>query len=341
MIDKKIFAGGKMNKDDDQHLLPKNDWVDARNVRINSTADGYLGSFSNMKGMDLLYTLPVSIEPSTIIGAKGFDYTNKIYFFVADPNGNNKVIEYNGATNTTTIIIEDLTDTGGIPVLNFSTSYRINHIDLLDGKYLLWTDGLNPPRYYDLNKNYGVITDRDISMIKYAPNTPPANLAVIDNPAILANKIKDTNYQFAYRWIYWDNSKSTFSPISDISNQNGRASGVLSKGLPEWYSSSLTFNYEGGGDLVKGVDIMSRIGNTGDWAIISSVDYVKGDFRNTYAINLTFNQAATDYFISVTYLGTTYNFGGTYASSTSEDIYGNIKTNFDELGLTGLTATVY
>lgn len=341
MIDKKIFAGGKMNKDDDQHLLPKNDWVDARNVRINSTADGYLGSFSNMKGMDLLYTLPVSIEPSTVIGAKGFDNTNKIYFFVADPNGNNKVIEYNGATNTTTIIIEDLTDTGGIPVLNFSTSYRINHIDLLDGKYLLWTDGFNPPRYYDLNKNYGVITNRDISIIKYAPNTPPTNLAVIDNPSILANKIKDTNYQFAYRWIYWDNSKSTFSPISDISNQNGRASGVLSKGLPEWYSSSLTFNYEGGGDLVKGVDIMSRVGNTGDWAIISSVDYEKGDFKNSYAINLTFNQAATEYFISVTYLGVTYNFGNTYASSTTTNIYGNLKANFDALGLTGLIATVY
>jgi hypothetical protein len=341
MIDKKIFAGGKMNKDDDQHLLPKNDWVDARNVRINSTADGYLGSFSNMKGMDLLYTLPASIEPSTVIGAKGFDYTNKIYFFVADPNGFNKVIEYNGATNTTTIIIEDLTDTGGIPVLNFSTSYRINHIDLLDGRYLLWTDGFNAPRYYDLSKNYGVITDRDISMIKYAPNTPPTNLAVIDNPAILANKIKDTNYQFAYRWIYWDNSKSTFSPISDVSNQKGRASGALSKGLPEWYSSSLKFNYEGGGDLVKGVDIMSRIGNTGDWAIINSLDYEKGDFRISYAINLTLNDIPREYFISVTYGGTTYNFGGTYTSTTTSNIYNSIKTNFNALGLTGLTATLY
>lgn len=342
MIDKKIFAGGKMNKDDDQHILPKNDWVDAHNVRINSTADGYLGSFSNMKGMDLLYTIPSSSdEPSTVIGARGFDYTNKVFFFVADPDGYHKVIQYNGSTNTTTIIIEDLTDTGGIPVLNFSTSHRINHIDLLDGNYLLWTDGYNAPRYYDLNKNYGVITERDISMIKYAPNTPPSNLAVIDNPAILANKIKDTNYQFAYRWIYWDNSKSTFSPISDMSNQKGRASGALSKGLPEWYSSSLKFNYEGGGDLVKGVDIMARIGNTGDWAIINSLDYSSGDFRISYAINFALNDIPRQYFISVTYLGTTYNFGGEYTSTTTSDLYGDIKTNFDELGLTGLTATVY
>lgn len=341
MIDKKVFAGGKMNKDDDPHLLPKNDWVDAHNVRINSTADGYLGSFSNMKGMDLIYTLPASDEPSTVIGARGFDYTNKIYFFVANNDGYHKVIEYNGTTNTTTILIEDLTDTGGIPVLNFSTGHRINHIDLLDGKYLLWTDGYNAPRYYDLNKDYGVITERDISMIKYAPNTPPTNLTVIDNPSILANKIKDTNYQFAYRWIYWDNSKSTFSPISDISNQKGRASGVLSKGLPEWYSSSLQFNYEGGGDLVKGVDIMARIGNTGDWAIISSVDYEKGDFRNTYAINFSLNPQPTEYFISVTYLGTTYNFGGEYTASTTFDLYETIRNNFNALGLTALTASIY
>jgi len=86
---------------------------------------------------------------------------------------------------------------------------------------------------------------------------------------------------------------------------------------------------------------MARIGNTGDWAIISSVDYEKGDFRNTYAINFSLNPQPTEYFISVTYLGTTYNFGGEYTASTTFDLYETIRNNFNGLGLTALTASIY
>jgi hypothetical protein len=41
MIDNKLFAGGGLNFDDDYHLMSKSDWIDAKNVRINSTANGY------------------------------------------------------------------------------------------------------------------------------------------------------------------------------------------------------------------------------------------------------------------------------------------------------------
>lgn len=340
MLNNKVFAGGKLNRDDDNHLLPKNDWSDARNVRINSTAYGYLGAFTNIKGM-LQRASPTPMgDNDLVIGAEGFDYVNKIFYFTCDPIGNyHRVIQYNADDNTYAVLIENLTDTDNVNVLNFSATraYRINHIDLIDGKYLYWTDNLNPPRMLDITKDYGIITEQSISAIKYAPTQPPTNLVVIDDCTINSNKIKDNNYQFRYRWIYWDNSRSVFSPISNISNQKGRASGVLSYGLQDWYESALKFNFEGGGSLVKGYEIIARENNTGDWVVIDSSEYSLASSRIGYGVKFIFTSGSNTYNISVTYNGTTYDFGATYTPFGVTNLYQIVYDNFVALGLTNLS----
>lgn len=343
MIDNKIFSGGKLNVDDDYHLLPKGDWVDARNVRINSSVDGYLGSFVNIKGTQFLNS-PTPIGDNDIVtGARGFDVVNKIFYFTCDPIGNyDRIIEYNATDNTFRVLVENLTDTGGIDILNFSESrdFQINHISLVDGKYLFWTDNLNAPRMIDIDKAYGVITEQSLSVIKYAPTESPTTPFSINNPTVVDNKVKNKNYQIRYRWIYWDNSKSSFSPISKMTNTMTRAVGSLSIGLAEWYDSSLIFGYLGGGDLVKGVELIAREGNTGDWVLIDSFDYDKYDSRISYGARFSFTGQAQMYDMSLTYNGTTYSFGGTYTPSLTFNIYDQIKTNFDALGITDITCTV-
>jgi hypothetical protein len=332
MIENKIFVNGKLNRDDDYHLLPKNDWVDARNVRVNSTSVGYSGSFTNIKGMDF-FPYP-TLDGEIVIGARGFDSANKIFYFIY--NGidatKNKVVSFDATTETYTTIIESA-------ALNFSglRAYRINHIDLLDNRFLYWVDNLNAPRMIDLEKVYDVIDEQAISVIKYAPISPPSNLEVIDDCTINSNKIKDKNYQFKYRWIYWDNSHSAFSPISNMSNQQGRASGVLSYGLLDWYESALKFNFEGGGSLVKGYEIIAREGNTGDWAVIASTEYSLANSRKGYGVKFIYTSGTNTYDITVTYNGTTYSFGSVYATSSLDNLYQVVYDNFTALGLTDLT----
>lgn len=338
MIDNKIFSGGGLNSDDDLHLFPKNDWIDAENIRVNSTAVGYLGSAVNIKGTEFIsgYT-PTEFE--TIIGARGFDNARKIFYFIFDGNGYNKILEYNAETGLVSVLVTDLTDTADIPVLKFSgtADNRIYDIDLLDNRFLFWHDKINPPRVLDLEKDYGVFTEQSISVVKYAPLAPPSNLEVIDDCTINSNKIKNKNYQFKYRWIYWDNSYSAFSPISNMSNQKGRASGVLSFGLLDWYESALKFNFEGGGSLVKGYEIITREGNTGDWVVIDSTEYALADSRIGYGVRFIFTSGNNDYNISVTYNGTTYSFGSTYTPFGATNLYEVVKSNFNSLGLTDLT----
>lgn len=310
MIDNKIFSGGKLNRDDDYHILPNNDWVDARNVRINSTANGYLGAFSNIKGTEEVGDLVLD-GSFLVIGARGFDVVGRIFYFLCQVEGsdiNNQVLMYDKSSNTTTILI-DRSKCGDIDILNFSVDRRINHIDLVDEKYLFWVESardnpVNPPRMADITKDYGVITNRSISAIKPPPLLPVENVAAVDDPSGFYNSIGDRAWLFKYRYIYWDNSKSSFSPASAIGNQRSRGNASIQTFCLKVFDSAIQFNFDGGGDLVKGIEIIGRGSSTSDWQLIASFDFNNqkylpiyrlgmSDFSISYSVTFTVNGTPT------------------------------------------------
>ena len=333
MIDNKIFAGGGLNFDDDYHLMPKNDWLDARNLRINSTTGGYLGAFSAIKGTDDVYTITFPSGSYQSVGAKGFDNVGKIFIFLALVEGvepDSKIIMWDQATQTGTILVDN-TDSDFTDILNFNIGRRINHIDLIDEKYLYWVESaddnpVNPPRMLDITKNYGTITEKSLSVIKQPPLLPISNVQSIDDPAGFYNNIGDKAWQFKYRYVYWDNSKSAYSPASSIGNQRSRGSAAIGSFASKIFDSAIKFNFNGGGTLVKGVEIIGRGGQADDWLSIASFDFENQDYSPVYRLGISDRQSIA-YEIGFTVNGISSYLIGTGASS--KDALDDLNAQFD------------
>ena len=318
MLSRKIFAGGKLNRDDDYHLLPKSDWVDARNVRINSTADGSLGSFSNIKGTEDVYEIEFPNGTYVSVGSRGFDNVGKIFIFLALVEGtdsDSKIVVWDKATGAGTILV-DRDNSGGIDVLNFNSSRRINHIDLVDEKYLHWaeTGEVNPPRMLDITKNYGTITEKALSVIKQPPLFPVSGVQAIDDPAGLYNSLEDKAWQFKYRYVYWDNSKSSYSPASSIGNQRSRGNAAIKTFASKIFDSAIRFNFNGGGALVKGVEVIGRTGSTSDWQQVASFDFENQTYLPVYRVGIS-DLPTVAFVIDFTVNGNTTQLIGSYSSS--------------------------
>jgi hypothetical protein len=334
MIDNKIFAGGGLNFDDDYHLMPKNDWLDARNLRINSTTGGYLGAFSAIKGTDDVYTITFPSGSYQSVGARGFDNVGKIFIFLALVEGvepDSKIIMWDEATQTGTILVDN-TDSDSTDILNFNIGRRINHIDLIDEKYLYWVESaddspVNPPRMLDITKNYGTITRQSLSVIKQPPLLPISNVKAIDCPGGGHNNIGSNAWYFKYRYVYWDNSVSSFSPMSAIGAQRSRGNATISSYAPKVFDSAIQFEFNGGGSLVKGVDVIAKENDNGDWKIIDSFDFQNNFYGKTVRLSYINNYYSNGDTITI---NITIN-GTLYAISPLSGVFGANPLFLEEL----------
>jgi len=116
----RIF-NGKMNLDASPYRMPQQDYNDALNITRDAQGDGNDMVVSNINGNQrVLYSLPAGTNKR--IGSFAFPLRNVIYYFIWNSNGNNLWLYYDKATNTIIKLIEDLTDTNNIPVLDFDPS---------------------------------------------------------------------------------------------------------------------------------------------------------------------------------------------------------------------------
>lgn len=314
MIDNKLFAGGGLNFDDDYHLMSKSDWIDAKNVRINSTANGYKGAVVNIKGTTSRYEIEFPNGTYVSVGARGFDNVGKIFMFLALVEGvdpDSKIVVWDVSTNTGTILVDKDSFSTETDVLNFDLSRRINHIDLVDEKYLYWVESadnnpVNPPRMLDITKNYGAMTEKSLSVIKQPPLLPISNVKAIDCVGGGNNNIGSEAWYFKYRYIYWDNSKSAYSPVSAIGNQRSRGNSSISTYAEKVFDSAIQFNFNGGGSLVKGVEIIARRNDSSDWVLIDSFDFQNNEYGKVMRIGYAKDKifAGSFYDLTITYNGT-------------------------------------
>ena len=109
------FIAGRMNKSLDERLIPNGEYVDALNIRLNSTEASEVGSVENSKGNTILTTLMFdNVELSNnarCIGAYEDGANENVYWFVHDPSFTlgatsklDLIVSYNTTNNTTTTI---------------------------------------------------------------------------------------------------------------------------------------------------------------------------------------------------------------------------------------------
>jgi len=214
---------GKLNQDDNPYRLPKGDYTDALNITRDAQGDGQDEVVSNILGNLLVEdTLPPT-GINKVIGNYADRTRNRLYYFTWNSNGYNRISYYDLTTDTITILLEDLTDTGNVGILNFDPSFRINHTDIVyrddAGDLLFWTDGLNPPSKINVKTaetgGYGVVLRSYIDVAKEPPSAPPY-CVYEDDINVTVNNLQNKQFKFKYRFVYDDNEKSVTSAQSEV-----------------------------------------------------------------------------------------------------------------------------
>jgi hypothetical protein len=213
------FRAG-MNLDDDFIVMPPDSYADALNISIDAVARNKDLGATNIVGNRLVnYNLPTGTN--VVIGAEGDNLRDRIIYFVWNSYGQHSILKFNSTTRVTTKILENLTDTGGVDILQFNRYKKILHIEIVhrdEGDLLYWTDGNVSPKGLIISKiedgDYGTVELEFIEAAKSPPLTP-AIVAYGDDSNRSTNGLRRKLYQLRYRWKYDDNSTSTWSAWSD------------------------------------------------------------------------------------------------------------------------------
>lgn len=214
---------GKMNTDADPYRLPASDYSYAMNITRDAQGEGQDLVVSNVVGNTVIpYILP-SVN-SKVIGSRPDSIRNRIYYFIWNAEDNDLIMYYDATSGQIVKLLQNLTDTDDIDVLQFNPSYRINHIDIIyrddDGDLLYWTDGLNRPRVLNvqdaIDDIYGTSWKAEyLTVARVMPNLAPTS-SYQNDATVTVNNLRKTLYQFRYRWVYRDDTKSTWSPYSKL-----------------------------------------------------------------------------------------------------------------------------
>ena len=83
---KRTFTKGKMNKDVDERMVPKGEYVDALNIEINTSEGSDVGTVQALKGNVAITSLFSS--SARCVGTIVNESNNKLYWFITDPTAN-------------------------------------------------------------------------------------------------------------------------------------------------------------------------------------------------------------------------------------------------------------
>ena len=247
-IIKNTFLKGKMNKDLDERLIPKGEYIEAQNVHISESEDSDVGAIENVLGNVIAYNTAQAFPNDSQASVIGYcnDYKNKrIIYFVTNFSGSGDAIRnisrakgagtsgYSGGSNDTCRIMMYDTSAGTIHTLvdgawlNLSKNHLITGVNVIDD-LLFFTDDYNQPRKINiasaLTKTDGTYytNEEQISVAKYAPystirltnNSGVSGLSRDGN--IKSEYLKERFVRFSYRYKYEDGEYSLIAPFTQI-----------------------------------------------------------------------------------------------------------------------------
>lgn len=270
-----------MNKDVDERLIQKGEFIEGYNIRVLNTSGSDAGAIENEKGNVKLTNIPVTNSP-ICIGSVADEAEEKIYWFIVNSLGYSYVFEYDALKQLTTTILAD-ERSGNLQVLNFNAKYKITGVNILyntsrKDKLLLFTDGINPPRMVNIKraKTYGVngFNEDDISLYKkpprFAPDVTPFNTATD-----VENSLKENFFAFAYRYKYLDNEYSAPSAFTNYQFVPGDFdldyASMENLGMESLYNG-YRLSYNAGDKRVTDVQLLFKVANEPTIYVIDNIN---------------------------------------------------------------------
>jgi hypothetical protein len=289
------FLAGRMNKIVDQRLLPDGEYVDAMNIRMGSTENAEVGVIENTKGNLSLTTLtylngvPLSTN-ARCIGAIADSANETIYWFVHDSDFSvgatgklDLIVSYNVLTDILTYHVISIDNGGGVDTtLNFNPAYLITGVNLIDN-LIFFTDDYNAPRYLNINPignrypnpiaNIDQISAESLLVIKRPPIESPSITPIITSGQ--ENFLETRFICFAYRYRYVDGEYSATSQWSEPAfipkSFEFSINSMLNEGMVN-SCNTVIINYNSGGPLVVGIDLLFKESNKNIIKIIEQLN---------------------------------------------------------------------
>jgi len=152
---KNNFTSGKMNKDLDERLLPKNEYRNALNIDIATTEGSDIGSAQNSYGNVKVST--IGIAGARCVGSILNPENQKIIWFVSGTS-QDVIAEYDQSTQQVEAVLVD-NHGGNVSFLNFrvqngtrtTEDNLITGINVIDGM-LFFTDAENEPKKINIDR---------------------------------------------------------------------------------------------------------------------------------------------------------------------------------------------
>jgi len=282
-----IFTEG-MDSDTEARLLPPGRYRKARNCIIGTSNTDTVGAVKNEPG-NLLQSIVLPSGNNTIIGTAENKQAQSIVYFIHNTSGNHSIFERFSIGGVIEPILTPVAPDFDTLWLNFDVNFRIWDAKVYDGN-LIWNDNLNPPRHLRIADARAAIAaapptrdifpypnlvglgttefrEQFIDQIKYPSNKSP-DLAYTTDTTRQSNYLRAKLWQFAYRYVYYDFSRSVFSPWSQISKPEDEetALGLVQESN---VNNGINITVDTGHPNVRSVEIMFRNGNNGTWFLIN------------------------------------------------------------------------
>ena len=286
MIDKLIPR--YLNKDDDARLIKTMEMTDALNVRVSADMDGDGGVIKNAFGNEAMdfktgnnwQGLPHALPAGSnkVVGSVTDQKNGVIIFFVWNDEDNHSIYRFTTAQNEVDLIYRDR-------VLAFTAFGFVKGdvINTVNNDILLYfTDGITPPKKLNVSRalvgGYSSVitsgTDEQklefLTLAKKPPLDPPTYEFFTDT-TVDENNIFESNFQFAYQYIYFDGEYSAISKYTDLAvSENQYLDGFIEDEQRNEYNAIRIFVETSTAD-VKTIRVLGRRGNEGPWFIVNEI----------------------------------------------------------------------
>lgn len=269
-----------MDTDSAPEKVDKNDYIASYNCRNSGTATGEEGYTTNIESTEIvpeITDVPNGIKK--VIGGKEFDDIKKAITFRYNSFGFHQILVYDYAANDYRAIYTDLTDSDNIPLMPLDPQFYVTSVLLINGDYLVWTDGQSSIGFTNLTKltngDYGTILAEDFSLIKPQP-LPPITGYYSNDTGKASNFLKNKLFQFNAMWFGQEYTSSAWSTWSKRIIPAEESTPIIGDDVSQ--NNCIILSVPVGSARVETINIGARYGNF-DFAIIKSVE-------RAYAIGL-------------------------------------------------------
>ena len=267
---------GRLNLDVADYRISNGDYIDAVNITKDAQGVGQDVIVSNILGnTNVPYTLPEGTNK--VIGFYADKIRNRAYYFIWNDNGYSSILYYDMNNDSIVRVFESKTMSDGIDILTFNPSYKVVSVNVYyrdtEGDLLYFNDGINPPKYINVEGNFGNSWKYEYLLVAKAPPIMPPRVTYENDPNVHTNNLRNKLFQFSYRYVYINNEKSVWSSKSIVPLPNQDSLQLTSPDITQ--NCRISISVSTGPKDVKAIELSFREttnGVTSDWYLITSVN---------------------------------------------------------------------